>query len=85
MKQTLVDSVHGLLRAYSSIIFLEKPQAGLIVLAATMYVPNLGLSGLIAAIAGISVARLLNFPYIRIIGKNLREMGMAAEHDLYAV
>ena len=64
MKQSLIDSVHGLLRAYSSIIFLEKPQAGLVVLAATMYIPNLGLSGLIGAVAGIGVARLLNFSYI---------------------
>jgi len=64
MKQSLLDSVHGLLRAYSSIIFLEKPRAGLIVLLATMTVPNLGLSGLIGAVAGIGVVRLLNFSYI---------------------
>lgn len=64
MKQSLIDSMQGLLRAYSSIIFLEKPQAGLIVLAATMTVPNLGLSGLIGAVAGVGVARLLNFSYI---------------------
>jgi urea transporter len=64
MKKTLIDSLKGVLRAYSAIVFLQKPRAGFIVLAATMSIPNLGLSGLIAALVGIIVARLLNFPYI---------------------
>jgi len=64
IKKELKDSINGLLRAYATIVFLEKPFAGLIILGASMFFPNLGMAGLIAAITGLIVARLLNFPYI---------------------
>lgn len=64
MKQFLRDNINGLLRAYSAIIFLEKPRAGFVVLLATMTMPNLGLSGLIAALAGVVVSRSLKFPAV---------------------
>lgn len=65
MHQSLRESLQGLLRAYATIVFLEKPAAGFLILAASLFIPNLGLSGLIAAVTGILVARLLRFPYIK--------------------
>jgi len=51
----------GLFRAYAAIFFAEKPWAGGMFLVATMWFPNAGLSGLLAALAGMITARLLQF------------------------
>ncbi|HEY9035067.1 MAG TPA: urea transporter, partial [Pseudomonadales bacterium] len=64
IKQELKDGINGLLRAYATIVFLEKPFAGFVILAASMFFPNLGIAGLVAAVTGLVVARLLSFPYI---------------------
>lgn len=54
----------GLLRAYASILFTEKPWVGAVLLLATFWFPNAGLSGLLAALVGILTARLLNFSHL---------------------
>ena len=49
-------------KAYSAILFLQSPLAGLVILAATMFYPNIGLSGLLGAIAGFAITRIWHFP-----------------------
>ncbi|MEA2080932.1 MAG: urea transporter [Pseudomonadota bacterium] len=54
----------GLLRAYSSILFVDNPLVGLLFFAATFFYPNVGLAGLLGALVGIGTARLFNFPHL---------------------
>lgn len=55
---------HGraLLRAYAAILFVDHPLAGFLFLLATLWYPNIGLSGLFAAVVGFAAAYLLRFP-----------------------
>ncbi|MDX8389686.1 MAG: urea transporter [Mariprofundaceae bacterium] len=57
----IVDTASGLLRAYASILFTEKPWVGSLFVLATFWFPNAGLSGLLAALAAMVTARLLQF------------------------
>ena len=52
-------------RAYSALFFLDSPIAGALLLAGTFAYPNIGLSGLVAAFAGLAMARLFRFPDAR--------------------
>ncbi len=52
-------------RAYSALFFLDSPVAGALLLAGTFAYPNIGSSGLLAALVGLSVARLFRFPASR--------------------
>jgi len=58
------NNVLGLFRAYATILFLNNPLAGLIILVSSLFFPNLGLAGFIAAITGLATARALRFPQI---------------------
>ncbi len=49
-------------KAYSAILFLQNPVAGLVIMAATMFYPNIGLAGLLGAITGYTITRLWQFP-----------------------
>lgn len=51
----------GLFRAYGSILFAEKPLVGALFLLATLWFPNTGLAGLLAAVTGMFTAGLLKF------------------------
>ena len=54
----------GLLpRAYAAVLFTEHPGVGLVFLAATLWFPNVGLAGLVAAFTALITARLFDFPY----------------------
>lgn len=55
----------GVIRAYATILFLNHPVSGLIILLATLFFPNLGIAGLIGAVTGLIVACFLNFPQIK--------------------
>ena len=49
-------------KAYSTILFLPGPLAGMVILATTLFYPNIGLSGLLAAVTSYTVTRLWQFP-----------------------
>ncbi|MCW8933639.1 MAG: urea transporter [Gammaproteobacteria bacterium] len=61
---SLHDNILGVLRAYATILFLNHPVTGLIILVSTLFFPNLGIAGLIGAVTGLVLARFLNFPQI---------------------
>jgi len=58
---TAKETTVGLFRAYGSILFAERPLVGGLFIAATFWFPNTGMAGLLAAIAGVVTARLLQF------------------------
>ena len=62
MKQSVKNRITTLPKAYSSILFLQNPVPGLIIIACTLYHPNIGLSGLLAAGVSLLVIRLWQFP-----------------------
>jgi urea transporter/murein DD-endopeptidase MepM/ murein hydrolase activator NlpD len=76
----------NILRAYSAILFLQSPVAGLVILAATLFYPNVGLAGLLAAITGFTVTRLLQFPdysgHIQIFNSLLVGLSLGAFYQL---
>ncbi|WP_455206656.1 urea transporter [Kaarinaea lacus] len=49
-------------KAYAAILFLNNPVAGIVVLATTLFFPNIGLSGLLAATVAFIITRLWQFP-----------------------
>ena len=57
-RQYLADTA----RAYSALFFLDSPAAGALLLASTFAYPNIGASGLLAALVGLATARLFRFP-----------------------
>ena len=61
---SLHNNILGVLRAYATILFLNHPLSGLIILLSTLFFPNLGIAGLIGAITGLALSRFLNFPQI---------------------
>jgi len=61
---TLRNNTLGILRAYATIVFLNHPAAGAIILLTTLFFPNSGLAGLLAAITGLVTARAMQFPQI---------------------
>ncbi|HEY9051949.1 MAG TPA: urea transporter [Gammaproteobacteria bacterium] len=58
------NNMQGLLRAYATILFLNNPLAGFVILVTSLFFPNLGLAGFIAAVIGLATARALHFPQI---------------------
>jgi len=60
----LKDRSMGLGRAYASILFADKPWVGALFILATLWFPNTGLAGLLAAITGMMVASLLKFRHL---------------------
>ncbi len=57
-----LNSLSDIAKAYSAILFLQNPLAGLIVLAVTMFYPNIGLAGLLGALTGYAMTRLWQLP-----------------------
>lgn len=49
-------------KAYAAIIFLQNPVAGLLILAATLFYPNIGLAGLLGAVIAYTITRIWKFP-----------------------
>ena len=60
-RQYLADTA----RAYSALFFLDSPAAGALLLASTFAYPNIGASGLLAALVGLATARLFRFADVR--------------------
>ena len=58
---TMQETATGLFRAYGSILFTEKPLIGGLFIVATFWFPNTALAGLLAALAGMATAKLLQF------------------------
>lgn len=56
------ERLTALPRAYSTILFVEHPWAGLLVIAATLWFPNVGIAGLLGAGVGLITTRLFRFP-----------------------
>jgi len=49
-------------KAYAAILFLNNPVAGILILATTFFFPNIGFSGLLAAVVAFIVTRLWKLP-----------------------
>jgi len=49
-------------KAYAAILFLNNPMAGILILATTFFFPNIGLSGLLAAVVAFITTRLWQLP-----------------------
>ena len=56
------DWLTALPRAYATLLFVEHPWAGVLVIAATLWFPNVGIAGLLGAVVGLLTARLFRFP-----------------------
>ena len=61
IKQSLTDTA----KAYAAIFFLDSPLAGALLMACTFVYPNIGSAGLLAALVGMLVARVFNFPKVQ--------------------
>ncbi|MDQ6970433.1 MAG: urea transporter [Mariprofundus sp.] len=61
MKSAMTETVTGLFRAYGSILFAERALVGALFIVATFWFPNTALAGLLAALAGMVTAKLLQF------------------------
>lgn len=57
-----LKSLSSIPKAYANILFVQNTYAGLVIIAITMFYPNIGLSGLLAAITGYAITRLWQFP-----------------------
>ena len=53
--------IKGLLRSYSAILFIPDVRIGSVFLLATLWFPNTGLAGLMAAVTGTITARVMQF------------------------
>ena len=49
-------------KAYAAILFLQNPVAGLVIMAATLFYPNIGFAGLLGAVTGYTITRVWQFP-----------------------
>ena len=49
-------------RAYANILFVDHPWVGLVIVIATFWYPNVGLAGLMGALAGLLTTWLFRFP-----------------------
>ncbi len=59
--QWVLSSIQGLLRSYAAILFISDARVGATFLLATLWFPNTGISGLLAAITGTITARVIQF------------------------
>lgn len=55
-------NLSNIVKAYSAILFLQNPAAGLVIMVATLFYPNIGLAGLLGAITGFAITRFWQFP-----------------------
>jgi len=62
--KTLQMASLGVFRAYGSILFAEKPWIGGLFVLATLWFPNTGFAGILAAVVGILTAKLLKFNHL---------------------
>lgn len=60
----IIAAIAQLLRAYSSILFLDSAWAGFFIALVTFFEVNVGTCGLISALTALMIARLLQFPKI---------------------
>ena len=83
-----LNSISSIPKAYAAILFLQHPVAGLIVFAATLYYPNIGLSGLLGAVIAFAVTRLCKLPdyagQIQIFNSLLVGLSLGAFYQLNA-
>jgi len=56
------DRLTALPRAYANILFVDHLWVGLLIIAATLWYPNIGIAGLLGAITGWLTAQLFKFP-----------------------
>jgi urea transporter/murein DD-endopeptidase MepM/ murein hydrolase activator NlpD len=59
----LSEHVKILTRSYSAILYVDGPMTGLFIFGATLLYPNIGLSGLLAAVIALLVVKLFEFPH----------------------
>lgn len=57
-----VANVSNVFKAYAAVLFLNNPVAGFVILIGTMFYPNIGVSGLLAAVTAYLITRLWQFP-----------------------
>ena len=57
-----VEQLITLPRAYANVLFVDHLWVGLLIIAATFWYPNIGIAGLLAAVAGLLTTRLFKFP-----------------------
>ena len=59
----LTEYVKILTRSYAAILFVDGPMTGLFFLGATLLYPNIGLSGLFAALIALVIVKVFEFPH----------------------
>ncbi|MGD8558971.1 MAG: urea transporter, partial [Gammaproteobacteria bacterium] len=83
-----LSSLSTIPKAYAAILFLQNPYAGLGILAATMFYPNIGLAGLMSAIIAYAITRLWQFPdysgQIQVFNSLLVGLSLGAFYQLNA-
>ncbi len=57
-----LDRLIELPRAYANVLFVDHLWVGLLIIAATMWYPNIGIAGLLAAITALLTTQLFKFP-----------------------
>ena len=57
----LRQSTLSIAKAYGAVLFLQSPIAGLVILVLTLFYPNIGLAGLLAAVIACLMSRLFRF------------------------
>ena len=57
----VLPSIQGLLRSYTAILFISDARVGATFLLATLWFPNTGIAGLMAAVTGTITARVMQF------------------------
>jgi len=81
-----ISSLFDIPKAYAAILFLKSPVTGIIILAVTMLYPNIGFAGLLAAVTGFVITRLLQFPeyssHIQIYNSLLVGLSLGAFYQL---
>lgn len=62
VKYMKLDRLIELPRAYANILFVDHLWVGLLIIAATMWYPNIGIAGLLAAMTALFTTHLFKFP-----------------------
>lgn len=73
-------------KAYASILFLQNPLAGLVIVATTLFFPNIGLAGMLGAATAFAITRVWQFPdyagQIQIFNSMLVGLSLGAFYQL---
>lgn len=81
-----LSSLSAIPKAYSNILFMQNAQAGFVIMLATMFYPNIGLAGLLAALTAFFITRLWQFPdyagHIQIFNSVLVGLSLGAFYQL---